>query len=62
MQSQINDSVFLILDSESRMLYNERELKWEEDNIVNPLNQHNFYKVNKEKISFTDNIEKGHWF
>lgn len=62
MQSQINDSVSLILDSESRMLYNERELKWEEDNIVNPLNQHNFYKVNKEKISFTDNIEKGHWF
>jgi hypothetical protein len=49
----------LTLDSESRLLYNIKEEEWNPDS---ELLEKNFYKIDKDKINFNDNIKKGHWF
>ena len=50
----------LILDSESRLLYNEIEdLNWEAGNEEL---KKNYYQIKNSKIVFNDNIEQGHWF
>ena len=49
----------LTLNSESRLLYNEKEDEWNSEDVDL---QDNFYKVKKTKINFNDNIKKGKWF
>ena len=49
----------LTLDSESRLLYNKKELEWEENNEEL---EKNFFKVEQVKQNFNDNIKRGHWF
>ena len=49
----------LTLDSESRLLYNIKEEYWDSNSEVL---EKNFFKIDKDKISFNDNIKQGHWF
>ena len=58
-KSTSNTIKTLTLDSESRLLYNEKELEWDynDENL-----QKNFFKIGKVKQNFNDNIKRGHWF
>lgn len=55
----------LFLDSESRMLYNMNEPKWEntpEFKKSYPNKEKNFFNYKPNKLIFNDNIKRGHWF
>ena len=55
----------LFLDSESRLLYNINEPKWENTQTFKktyPEKEKNFFRYKPSKLIYNDNIQAGHWF